>query len=127
MQLIVIVRKDMPSPSVGNFHVKNQHKHNLAIRVDVEVSSPCGKNMTILLLKLIWILLQWYVKKDVRTQLKLVDNSSEEEEKAIDFNDTVQDGMLLPLTHKDDTQEESESHEVVGSARNKSLKHLNVG
>jgi hypothetical protein len=58
----------------------------------------------------------------------LVDNSSEEEEdKVIDFNDTIQDGLLLPSTHKDDTQEENESHEVVDSAGTKSLEHLNVG
>lgn len=61
VSLIVIVKKDMPSPTVDNFHVKDQHKHNLAIKVDVEVSSPC-KNKDIWLLKLLWILLQWYVK-----------------------------------------------------------------
>jgi len=42
--LTTIVRKDTPSPSVENFHVKDQHKQNLAVTIDVEVSSPCGKN-----------------------------------------------------------------------------------
>ncbi len=86
------------------------------------------KIRTIWLLKLMLILLQWYVKKDVKKELKLVDNYSEEEEaKAIDFNDTIQYGLLLPLTHKANTQEESESHEVANFATTKSLEHLNVG
>jgi hypothetical protein len=36
------------------------------------------------------------------------------------------DGLLLLSTHKDDTQEESESHEIIDSIGNKLLKHLNA-
>jgi len=42
--LTTIVKKDTPSPSVGSFHVKDQQNNNLAVTIDVEVSSPCGKN-----------------------------------------------------------------------------------
>ncbi len=113
----------MPSPSVDSLHVKDQHKHNLAIKVDVEVSSPCGKNKDHLVVEThvdptTMVCQDKFVKKDVRNELKLVDNSSEkEEDKVIEFNDIIQDGLLLPSTHKDDTQKESESNETIDFAR----------
>jgi hypothetical protein len=106
--LTTIVKKDIPSPNVGTFHVEDQHKHNLVVTIDVEVSSPCGKNKDHLVVKAhvdptTMVCQHNFIKKDVRKELKLVDNSNEEEEdKAIDFNETVQDGLLLPSTHKDE-------------------------
>ncbi len=69
---------DTPSPSVGNFHVKDQHRR-LAI-VDGEVTTPGGKGKDKLVAKGIDItptpkvLDKVMIKKDVMKELKLPNN-----------------------------------------------------
>ncbi len=122
----------MPSTSVGSLHVKYQHNHNLTVTIDVEVSNPCHKNNDHLVVEVpmdptTHVCQNKFVKKDVKKELKLVNNFSEKEHRAINFNDIIQDGLLLPSTHKDDTHEEIENHETTNFAKNRSLEHLNGG